>query len=861
MSTSSVSCGCTAFAALALLLAPDLSASGSLDDGASSTDLGGGSPGAAQVPQVVFTGSPVVGRPFRLHVTSAAANAPGLMGFSATQVPVPLPAFDAIVHPGLPLFRLKSFVTDASGATPVGLGLPSVGSEFLGVEFVVQAFVADALALGGLAFSDARRIRLGEVAGAPLLPLPVSRTGGQVTGMVTADFDGDPYPDALVATLFNDRVRALTGRGDGTFETLAELSFPLPSSVYDIPLAADFDLDAKDDVFVISDGLGYLYLNDGAGGFGPAQVVQVGGAGDAAAAADLDGDGVLDLAVVNAALGTVSVPRGNGDGTFGLPFAYQVGAQPASVAAADFDLDGDQDLVVSNTVSDDVTVLFNDGSGGFLHSLTLPSGESPRQIRAADLNDDGAADIVLTHSGDPFVSVWPSDGSGGFHARIDSPGGKNLCAILDVDSDGHLDLIIPEFSGIGLEVLFGDGTGSFASTQTLWVGAGAAAFAIEDFDQDGLLDVAIGTGASGQTFDGFELMTLLRRRDGRFLALEPLPDLPDRPLDAVSGDLDGDGHTDLVLLLADADDPGLTMLRGDGTGALSSWTSFGPDSVVLDIELGDVDQDGVLDIVGAGVSTDDVRVFFGNGDGTFSAPLLLPGGDGVLAIAVGDIDGDGLPDIVNCAEDDDEVRVHLGAGGGAFLAPVAWAVAAEPVDVALDDLDGDGVCELLVLCDGASLLEIHAFAPAGQTLLQTTAVPPDATRILARDVDGDGDFDIAIRASKLVTLHQNLGTGTLAAGIQFRLGGGGGAIAIADIDGDGLLDFAAIERSASQDVGHLAVRLSLPTIGLAPAVRFACGDEMDWVVSADLDSDGIADLITFSSSDDTGNVVLGALLR
>ncbi|QDU83171.1 FG-GAP repeat protein [Planctomycetes bacterium Pla163] len=855
--------GCTAFAAalaLALLLAPDASARVSRDDSASSTDLGGGSPGTAQVPQVVFTGSPVVGRPFRLQVESAAANAPGLMGFSVTQVPVPLPEFDAIVHPGLPLFRLKSFVTDSGGATPVGLGLPTVGSEYLGVEFVVQAFVADPLALGGLAFSDARRIRLGEVPEAPLLPLPVSRTGGRVYDVVSAQFDGDEHMDLLVSIYLQDRVLAMSGRGDGTFETLAEFTFPMSPLASKEILAQDFDGDGNDDVLVLANGLGYLYLNDGQGGFGLEQVVQVGGVGFAAAAADLDGDGLLDLVVANSS--TVSVPRGHGDGTFGLPFAYAVGANPTSIAVADFDSDGDQDLVVANSGSDDITILFNDGASVFLQSLTLPARNTPEEVRTADVDGDGLLDIVLVHHNDLFASVWLSDGVGGFSERIDSPAGLDVCALLDIDGDGQLDLLTRSgTSPFAVELLYGDGAGSFGDSEIRSVGAAAFVSAVEDFDLDGRLDVAIGTRAGGQSADGYEVMTLMGRSEDAFLALDPLPELDARPRDAAGGDLDGDGHQDLVLLLEDLDDVGLTILRGDGTGALVEWNTIGPGSNLREIALRDVDQDGVLDIVGAGWSSDDVRVFIGTGDGTFAAPLLLPGGDSVIGIAVGDIDGDGIVDIANSAEDDDQVRVHLGLGGGAFAAPLVWPVASEPVDVHLEDLDGDGVCELLVLCAGASVLEVHEFGVGGSTLVQSTAVLPDSTRIFTEDLDGDGAMDVAVRAWELVSLHANTGSGVLALGFQVPLGTGDGPIAIVDVDGDGLRDLVASDGMLSSQFPRLVVRMQTPGQGFAPGRFYACGKNMNIVVAVDLDSDGIADIVTLSRNEEIGYVLRGALLR
>src|SRR5262249_37742007 len=91
-------------------------------------------------------------------------------------------------------------------------------------------------------------------------------------------------------------------------------------------------------------------LGAGGGAFLPPVHYTVGEGARAVAAADLDGDGVLDLVTGNSASATVSVLMGNGDGTFRAAVHYVAGLAPSAVAAVDLDADGDRDLVVTNGV-------------------------------------------------------------------------------------------------------------------------------------------------------------------------------------------------------------------------------------------------------------------------------------------------------------------------------------------------------------------------------------------------------------------------------------------------------------------------------------------------------------------------------
>ena len=85
---------------------------------------------------------------------------------------------------------------------------------------------------------------------------------------------------------------------------------------------------------------------------------------------------------------------GSGSGAFALPTSFQVGDQPYDLGAGDLDGDGVVDLAVANFESDDVTVLPGLGNGGFANGLEYQAGDGPFGLLVADLNSDRAPDVA-----------------------------------------------------------------------------------------------------------------------------------------------------------------------------------------------------------------------------------------------------------------------------------------------------------------------------------------------------------------------------------------------------------------------------------------------------------------------------------
>lgn len=188
-------------------------------------------------------------------------------------------------------------------------------------------------------------------------PIPVS--GASPASVAVGDFNRDGNLDLVVAVVGPNDVSILLGNGDGTFREAANSPIRVGLTPYSVAVG-DFNGDGNPDLVTANDasvnsnpGTVTILLGGGDGTFTEASgsPVQAGINPLFVAVGDFDADGKVDLAVTNENDNTASILMGNGDGTFttGPPVRTPAGHFPLSVAAADLDGDGLADLAVTNT--------------------------------------------------------------------------------------------------------------------------------------------------------------------------------------------------------------------------------------------------------------------------------------------------------------------------------------------------------------------------------------------------------------------------------------------------------------------------------------------------------------------------------
>jgi FG-GAP-like repeat/Abnormal spindle-like microcephaly-assoc'd, ASPM-SPD-2-Hydin len=356
--------------------------------------------------------------------------------------------------------------------------------------------------------------------------------GKQPSSITTADLNGDGRLDLIVTNQTDNTISVFLGNPDGTFG--AAVNYPAGFDPVAV-ITADFNGDGFPDVAVASSGCDYIahissfgcsgagavsiLLGNGDGTLQPAQDFETPEESLSLQAADLNGDGKLDLVVASNVAGSmantntsVSVLMGNGDGTFQPRVDYATPAGKSTlglggtawVVVADFNGDGRPDVASSNGAQG-VAIFLGNGDG----TLQSPTSfQLPQQIVygnnsgavTGDFNGDGKPDIAITTNfttSTTFTSPTPigliiclGNGDGTFTALNPAGLGFGQITAGNLNNDNKLDLVMAVTSD-GIQPALGNGDGSFQQPPGITGLVSVTGFAIGDFNGDGLPDIAV----------------------------------------------------------------------------------------------------------------------------------------------------------------------------------------------------------------------------------------------------------------------------------------------------------------------------------------------------------------------------------
>jgi hypothetical protein len=165
------------------------------------------------------------------------------------------------------------------------------------------------------------------------------------------------------------------------------------------------------------------------------------------AVGDFNGDGKLDLAVLNQVTSAVSILLGTGTGSFGAKTDFSTSGGPNSVAVGDFNGDGNLDLAVAVGGTSTVSILLGTGTGSFGPKTDFATGSSPIQVAVGDFNGDGKLDLAVANKTDFTVSILLGTGTGSFGPKTDFAAGilPFSVAVGDFNGDGQLDLAVANY--------------------------------------------------------------------------------------------------------------------------------------------------------------------------------------------------------------------------------------------------------------------------------------------------------------------------------------------------------------------------------------------------------------------------------
>lgn len=484
------------------------------------------------------------------------------------------------------------------------------------------------------------------------------------------------------------------------------------------------------------------------------------------AAGDMDGDGRADVIAGNLD-GSISVLLSKPDG-WGLSPQVLLpatnllrGASLRAVVVADFDNDGRPDVAAGDIAGQGVVMLLGNGDGSLRELGRTPIGPV-RSMAAGDFDHDGHADLLVACGGPEcdgcstcgtnewrFLCILPGVGDGTFGpAQYLFSQGVEACfydvAVADLNQDGHLDALALDYARTPsyhkrICVFTNDGTGGFATdqpAQTLEIsGLGPRSFAVGYIDErltnsipppGATLDVVVACR------DSRALEVFLNRGD---LAFDPPVQVPvgNTPRDVVVGDLDGDGLSDLVVVNRNLNS--IAVLRGQGSAQFNApMAEYPTGNSPRQVVLADFDGDGVLDAAVNNRSSQDISIFKGQKgeSGFLISQAFYPSGYTPDSIVAQDFNGDGRPDLAIANLRSHDVRVRFNQGDGSFGPETVYPVNYSPVSLAVGDFNGDGVPDLAVTCLGATPPTSPNEKPALVTLLGRPSgafQPPVATSL------------------------------------------------------------------------------------------------------------------------------------
>ena len=477
---------------------------------------------------------------------------------------------------------------------------------------------------------------------------------GYDTTFFIGDFNSDNQLDLGVADLFYGRIHVLLGNGDGTF---AHIEQSMRYSINYFIAVGEFNHDGRQDLVVVkrSEKTIETFLGYGNGSFAEHVFYPMPeGFTEVLIVDDLNNDHISDLVVANDLEGSIGILLGIGDGTFENVTIYPTGddSAPSSAAIGDFNKDNCTDIAALNTDKKKVGIFFGYGNGTFSSQMVIviKMNSILTAMIVEDLNNDTVLDIVITDFVDGNSNINVFYGLGGMRFLppkifyLEYKKQVSSMVAKDFNNDGRIDFLLRIQNEKKVIIMLQGSNEPFGSSITFSTGTGSvpSAIALSDFNNDDQLDIVVVNSRSS------DIRILFGDGNGNFLSWKTYSTgLNTLPSYIAVGDVDGDQQHDILVTNSNTNEIGIFYSYGNGTFAVVQTFSTGYGSEPSSVCIADLNKDNLMDIVVANTGINTVVVFYGTGNRLLlnSERYSFDYNYRPRAIAIGDLDNDGWLDI------------------------------------------------------------------------------------------------------------------------------------------------------------------------------------------------------------------------
>lgn len=482
-------------------------------------------------------------------------------------------------------------------------------------------------------------------------------------------------------------------------------------------------------------------------------------------------------------------------------------------------------------------------------ATNIAVGTQPHGMASGDFNADGRADLVVVVQGLNKVAVHLNNGTGGFSTGTQYATGTTPynVAVADLNRDGKPDFVVTNQVSSTVSTYLNSGTGTFTGPTNYATGGTPISLAIGDLNRDGIPDIATANNNGAN-----QHVAVLIGTGSSFAPFVALNTGSNNTTSIALGDVDNDGDLDIYTGVHTSNQ--VVVLRNAGNGTFSGlYGAPTGGSVPRSLVVEDFNLDGKVDVLVANQLSNNLTYMphtaVGNPlqDGVPALTLSQP-----FAMATGDFDNDGKMDVAVSGAGNGTANILLGdASATGFEAPRAVATTGgAPYGLVAADFNADGRVDVATANYNAGNMTVAlnttayrcdpGFAPA---VAYTTATPRGA--VAQTDFDGDGNLDLITTGTDAkVHVNWGVGDGTFTAVNSFSLTGSSvlvpSALATGDVDRDGKQDVVLV----SGNTFGVTVKYTSRTATTAtPSYNVALDMPAYSVRLDDMNRDGFLDMV------------------